>query len=295
MTKILYLLFIKPISLLPFRALYILSDFLYLILYKVIGYRTKVVRQNLTSSFTDLSKEEIKDIESKFYHHLCDIICESLKVFNVKEEDLFERCVYNDLDLINKYKDRNLCILGGHYNNWEYAGTVSSKYANREIGALYTKLSNQFFNSRITRSRERFGLKMIDKNLAKEYFNSENNKPIGIIFGADQSPTYSKNVVWADFLGQDTALYFGPEKYSRENDMVVIYTQIIKKKRGFYECNFKLISDDVSKTEHGEILEKYTRLLEKDIKNEPQYWLWTHKRWKREKKEGEELLKSTVL
>ncbi|KXX67388.1 hypothetical protein AVL50_27210 [Flammeovirga sp. SJP92] len=269
------------------------SDFLYFIIYKVLKYRTSVVRKNLKNSFPDKSKEELKHIESEFYKHLCDIICESFKVFNISREDMFERCVYNDLDLIDKYKDRNLCIIGTHYNNYEYAATTATGSTGRQVSCLFSRLSNEFFNKRITESRSQFGLQMIQKDHAKEYFGKKSDEPFCLIFGADQSPTFSKNVIWMEFLNQETACFFGPEKYAKEHDMVVIFTKINRVKRGYYELNFELVTDTPLLEPHGEITERHNRLLEKEIMKKPQFWLWTHKRWKRERKPDEVVMKTT--
>ncbi|NME70959.1 lysophospholipid acyltransferase family protein [Flammeovirga aprica] len=293
MTKLIYNIFILPITLLPFRLLYIFSDVLYFIFYKLLRYRTSVVSENLRNSFPEKSKAELKHIESEFYKHLCDIICESFKVFNIKREEIFERCVYEDLDLIEKYKDRNICIVGGHYNNYEYAATTATGWAGREVSCLFSKLSNEFFNNRIAESRSQFGLQMIQKDYAKEFFSKKHEKPFGLIFGADQSPTYSKNVIWMNFLNQETACFFGPEKYAKENDMVVIYTRITKTKRGYYKVNFELVTDKPLLEPHGEITVKHNRILEKDIIKNPQYWLWTHKRWKRTRRPEEVIMETT--
>lgn len=293
-TRIIYTIFILPITLLPFKLLYLISDFLYFMLYKVLGYRTKVVRQNLKQSFPEKSEKELREIEKGFYRHLSDLICESFKVFNISKEELFKRCVYEDLHLTEKYRDRNLCIVGPHYNNFEYAATTASGYSGRTISALFSRLSNQFFNNRITQSRSQFGLQMIPKDEAKAFFNKKHDKPIGLIFGADQSPTHSKNVIWIDFLNQETACFFGPEKYAKEHNMVVIFTRITKVKRGHYVLNFEVVTDDPNSLPHGEITERHNRILEREIRKDPQYWLWTHKRWKRERKADEKVMPSSI-
>ncbi|MBB6462839.1 lysophospholipid acyltransferase family protein [Flammeovirga kamogawensis] len=295
LTKLFYRVFIYPITILPFSILYKISDFLYLILYKLIGYRVKTVRSNLKGSFPNKSNEELREIEQEFYKHLCDLIIESFKVFNIKEEELLERCVYKDLDLLNKYKDRNLCIIGPHYNNFEYAATTATVSVGRTISCLFSKLSNDFFNQKITASRSQFGLNMIQKDFAADYFSKEHKEPFGLIFGADQSPTYSKNVIWIEFLNRETACFYGPEKYSKEHDMVVIFTKITKVKRGYYELNFELVTDTPSKEPHGFITERHNRILESEILKKPQYWLWAHKRWKRKKQENEEIIPSSSI
>ncbi|OHX68398.1 hypothetical protein NH26_00995 [Flammeovirga pacifica] len=289
-TKILYTLFIKPITLLPFKILYLFSDFLYLVLYRLLGYRVSVVRSNLKNSFPEKTDKEIKDIEKKFYAHLCDLIVESFKVYSITEKEFFEHIEYDDNGLIDKYKDRHICVIGTHFNNFEFAATSATRAVGRTVHALYSKLSNDFFNTKMKESRSQFGTEFIEKHDAKAFFAEKHDNPIAVIFGADQSPTYSKNVIWTEFLNQETACFFGPEKFAKELDMVVIFTKTIKVKRGYYKLTFDVVTEDPLNEEHGAITERHNRYLEKVIQENPQYWLWTHKRWKRKRNEDEVVL-----
>ncbi|MBB3700884.1 lysophospholipid acyltransferase family protein [Flammeovirga yaeyamensis] len=289
-TKIIYGIFIKPITLLPFSILFKISDFLYFVLYRILKYRTSVVRTNLKNSFPEKSHDEIIEIEKEFYVHLCDLIVESFKVYSIKEDEFFQHIEYDDNGLIDKYKDRNLCVIGTHFNNFEFAATSATKAVGREVHALFSKLSNDFFNKRMKESRSQFGTVFIEKNEAKEFFSEKHEKPFAVIFGADQSPTYSKNVIWTDFLNQETACFFGPEKYAKEHNMVVIFTKTIKVKRGYYKLTFDVVTEDPLNEPHGAITERHNRFLEKVIQENPPYWLWTHKRWKRKRNENEEVL-----
>src|SRR6188474_2358338 len=160
---LLYYLFIIPVSLLPFRVLYVVSDFLYLVLYKVFAYRTKVVQMNLRNSFPEKSAEELKKIEEQFYHHLCDVIVETFKSFTISSKEVLKRMVCLNPELPNHYfeQGRSVLLAGGHYNNWEWIATALNQQIKHTAAALYTPLSNKFFEKRMRRTRGKFGLKMI--------------------------------------------------------------------------------------------------------------------------------------
>jgi KDO2-lipid IV(A) lauroyltransferase len=284
MSALLYYLVLKPLSLLPFWVLYRISDFLYLILYKILGYRVKVVTTNLKNSFPEKSSEEIADIRNKFYHHLCDIIVESIKLFSISEKEVKKRIRFVNPEVTNAYfeKGQSLMIVGGHCNNWEYSVT-GGLYVSHEMVAIYSPLSNNFFEKKMNESRSRFGIRLLKTKDAKTFFETGPETPSMMIFGSDQSPSSSSKAYWTRFLNQDTAVSYGLEKYAKQLNYPVIFTEISKVKRGYYEFSFELIEDNPSKTSYGEISEKHVRRLEKQIIETPEYWLWSHKRWKREK------------
>jgi KDO2-lipid IV(A) lauroyltransferase len=287
MSAILYYLIIKPLSLLPFRVLYWLSDFLYLILYKVFGYRTSVVNANLTNSFPEKSPEEIKEIQDKFYHHLCDLIVESVKLFSISEKEILKRIKFVNPEVTNAYFDKgqNLMIVGGHSGNWEYT-IAGNLVVSHQIVALYSPLSNKFFEKKMKESRSRFGTSLLSTKDAKAFFKAGPETLSMMIFGSDQSPSSSTKAYWTRFLNQDTAVSYGLEKYAKQYKYPVFYAGIRKIKRGCYEFSFELIEENPASTTYGEITEKHVRILENQILAQPEYWLWTHKRWKREKPEG---------
>ena len=288
-SKILFYLVILPISKLPFWMLYLLSDFLYLVLYKVIGYRTKVVRQNLSNSFPDKSEKEIISLEGKFYSHLCDLVVESLKAFSISLEDAKLRMKDRNIEVVNQYynQDRQVVLVGGHYGNWElFAITIGATTEHKTL-ALYTPLKNQFINEKITKSRSKYGLEMLPIKEIKDKLNDINSDLYSIIFGADQSPRKSQRAYWVNFLNQETGVQFGTEKFAKEFDAVVIFTNIYKVKRGYYELQYDVITEQPNKEELGYISKTHTQMLEKVIQQQPEYWLWSHKRWKHKRPEGE--------
>lgn len=289
MTKILYYLIIKPISLLPWTVLYLLSDFIYLLLYKVLRYRISIVDQNLSNSFPEKSSQEIRDLRRNFYHHFCDIIVESLKIFSISGEDAKNRFVVKNPEILKPYFDqgRSVLIAGGHYNNWEMLAVGIDSYIEHQSVAIYHKLRNEFMNNKALESRGRYGLKMIARQEVKDYF-AQTKDLTATIFGADQSPSIAKKVYWMQFLNQETAVMYGVEKFAKEKNSPVIFGGIQKVKRGHYEFTMEVLIDDPSKAEYGEITEAHVKRLEQQIVADPQYWLWTHKRWKRKRASEEQ-------
>ena len=281
-SRLLYYLVILPLSSLPFWILYRISDFMYLILYQVIGYRRKVVQQNLRNSFPEKSSEEIIKIEKGFYSHLCDLIVESLKAFTISEKQATKRFTCKNEEMVDAFYDkgRSIVLVGGHYGNWElYAVTVCQQIKHRPL-ALFTPLKNTFFNEKILRSRSKFGLEMLPIQSIKKRMAEVNKVPTAVIFAADQSPRKSQRAYWMEFLNQDTGVQFGTEKFAKDYNLPVIFGNIHKLKRGYYEIRYSLITDNPTGTAYGEITEAHTRMLEREIQKEPQYWLWSHKRWK---------------
>ena len=247
-----------------------------------------VVKQNLTNSFPDKSPKEIKALQNQFYRHFCDIMLESFKIFSISKKDALERFKVLNPEILKPYFDqgRSVIIAGGHYNNWEMLAVGLDSYIDHQSVAIYHRLGNKFMNGKALQSRERYGLKMISRQEVKDYFAQE-NELTATVFGADQSPSIAKKVYWMEFLNQETAVMFGVEKFALEKNSPVIFGGIDKVKRGHYEFTMEVLIDDPSKCTHGEITEAHTKRLEKQILADPQYWLWSHKRWKRKRKVGE--------
>ena len=280
-SRILYYIFIVPISLLPYSILYFFSDILYFIIYKIIKYRKNVVYTNLKNSFPEKSTKEVKEIMRKFYHHFCDVIVESCKGFTISEKELSKRVNIKNPELSNFYakNDQNIIFIAGHYNNWEICAQACPIYSKHQCIGIYKPLKEKFLNDKINLSRSKYGLRLISMLQVKKYFKEE-NYPKAIIFSTDQNPAIVKNAYWLDFLNQDTAVLFGAEKYAVEYNCPVIYASINKVKRGFYEVEYSLVTDNPKEKKYGDITKDFTKRLENDIINQPQYWLWSHKRWK---------------
>jgi KDO2-lipid IV(A) lauroyltransferase len=240
---------------------------------------------NLMNSFPEKSPEELLKIESMFYLHLCDVIVETFKSFTISEKEIQKRMVLINPELPDKYfaEGRSLLLAGGHYNNWEWIATSLHQQIQHTAAALYTPLSNTFFEQKMQSTRGRFGLKMIPTKNASAFFEAYKNQLTATVFGIDQSPRHPSRCHWMHFLNQDTGVMFGLEKYARELDCPVLFSNITKVKRGYYSLRFSLLTDQPRNESNGMIVEKATQLLEQQIISLPQYWLWTHKRWKHKK------------
>jgi KDO2-lipid IV(A) lauroyltransferase len=253
--------------------------------YYVLGYRKKVIVGNIQRSFPNKSEKEQKEIVRKFYKHFCDLILESIKTFTISEKQVQKRVVCKNPEGIDKYfnQKRSVIIAGGHYNNWElFAVAVDSQIKHKAIG-IYKPLTNKYFDNILRKTRSKYGLYMISTRDVKKVFEEEKNNLTATIFAIDQSPSNPDKAYWTTFLNQDTGVLYGTEKYAKDYNQVVVYGRINKEKRGHYSYEFFDVTETPATTAHGEITEKITRMLETDINNQPEFWLWSHKRWKHKK------------
>lgn len=285
MSKLLYYLVIKPLSWLPLPMLYVFSNFLYLVIFKLVGYRKKVVYQNLRNSFPDKPQDWIDHQASAFYHHLCDLVVESVKLFNVSKEEALRRFEVENPEIVNKFYEqgRSIIAVGGHYNNWEWLAVALSPQISHPSYGIYSPLKNEFFNRKMKESRSVFGLNLISTKEVNQFYADPKNHPSLVLFGADQSPTHSKKVYWTKFLNQETAVMLGTERFAKKYNIPVVFCTIHKTKRGHYTFKMEVLFDEPKQTVAGEITEAHTRKLEEQILEDPAYWLWSHKRWKRKR------------
>jgi KDO2-lipid IV(A) lauroyltransferase len=279
---ILYYIFLLPLSYLPFGVLYVLSDVVNFILFRIIGYRKKVIYGNLKNSFPNKSDKEISTIAKQFQSHFCDLLVESIKIFSISKKQAFERLKCTNTELLQHYykQGKHVVLVGGHYNNWELYAVALKDHLPHETMAIYKPLSNTFFDKKMRQTRSKYGLTLISMKLTKKYFEEVTSTPRAIIFASDQSPSNPKKAHWMMFLNQETGVQFGVEKYAKEFNWPVIYGELHKVKRGHYEISYQLICENPSELPHGKITELHTQALEKAILKAPQYWLWSHRRWK---------------
>lgn len=288
-SKILYYLFLKPLSLLPLAVLHCLSDALFLLFWYVVPYRKKVVLQNLRNSFPNKSIKEIETLAKDFYAHLCDIIVESVKLFSISKEELLKRFTFPDPSLVNGFFDQNksVVMVGAHVNNWEFLAVLCPVIFKHLPLGIYNPLENKFFNQKFMESRSRYGTNLVSTKEVFARMSEPFERPVAVFFGSDQSPTYSKNIIWTTFLNQETAVPTGAEIMAKRYDMPVIFGAIHKIKRGYYYFSTELIAENPTGMPDGEISKAFTKAFEKQIIENPSQWLWTHKRWKRKRKENE--------
>lgn len=247
------------------------------------GYRKKVVLGNLRNSFPTKSADEIKGMADEFYRFFFDLMVETIRLFSMPKAELLERCIVNDIDVFDRFaqKGQQVIIAGGHYCNWELAA-MSICYQIPHTGvAIYHPLKNKFLNDKLQQSRSRFGMEMVPTRDVKNFYAENHQRTIATIFGTDQAPSNERNAYWTMFLNQETPIFWGTERYAKQYNCPVIFLKVTRLKRGYLKVNAELVCTDPQAMLEGEITEAHTRILEKIIQERPEYWLWTHRRWKR--------------
>ncbi len=287
MNRIFYHLLIRPLSLLPLSLLYPFSTGIYYLIYYLLGYRRKVVEHNIRNSFPDYPAEEVTRVAKLFYRHLCDLVVESIRMFGMSEAEAIRRCRVRNPEIMDQFFDqhKNVVIVGSHYGNWEITSISFPSQFKHQISSIFSKLKNAYFTRKITNSRERYGSELITKDKLPQYFELARPRPVALGFIADQSPNYNKNknLYWTTFLNQETVTAPGAERYAQKYNLPVVYVQILKQRRGYYEIELELVTDDPRSLAPGEITDLHLRCLERLIVREPQYWLWSHRRWKHQR------------
>ena len=275
------------VSILPFWVLYILSDFIYLLIYYVIGYRKKVVYENLQKSFPNKSKEEIHVIAEKFYRYFPDLIVESIKMRSITSKQVLDRIELINLNIIENYFKQGKAVIGvtAHYGNWELGIHRMSLMTKEPKLIIYKPLNNKIFNEVFNAMRMRFGATMVPMKQILRHLVKLRGVPNMSIFVADQTPLYQDSDYFLEFLNQETLVYTGVERIAKMNNSPIVFCEIRRKpQRGKYYCRFTTLVEDPSSYEPYEITKMHNAFTEKIIQEEPQYWLWTHRRWKRKRR-----------
>ncbi|MBS1490626.1 MAG: lysophospholipid acyltransferase family protein [Bacteroidetes bacterium] len=268
------------IAMLPFSLLYRLSDLLYFFL-RLSGYRRKVVYDNLKNSFPEKTEQEIQHLCNEFFKYLCDLILETLKTLRMTARESKERCVFHTpqwLDTMYGQK-QSFIIVMGHYGNWEWAGPSFTLNTPYQLTVIYRPLTNLYFDKMMIRMRTRFGTQITPVNQTLRHMVAHRNSTSATAFIADQAAS-TANSYWTTFLHQDTAVFNGPEKLAVKFNYPVVYINIQRVKRGYYSVTPELLFTNPAETKENEILETFTKRLEKDIIHDPAIWLWSHRRWK---------------
>jgi KDO2-lipid IV(A) lauroyltransferase len=274
--------FLYLISLLPFPLLYILSDFLYLVLYYIISYRRKVTSDNLFNAFPEKSFDERKQIEKKYYRFLADMIIESIKMLSISEESLKKRFKYFNVSEIFRHFENGKSVIGvtGHYGNWEWASQAISLELDEPVLVVYKPLVNKNFEKLINNMRSRFGSVMVAMNNTFRKVIEFRQKRHLIVLVGDQTPSGEELQYFTTFLNQPTAVFLGIEKIAKLNDYAIVYCTFKRVQRGYYEGHNETLVENAKNTAEYEITEMHTRKLEKVIREKPEFWLWSHRRWK---------------
>ena len=279
--------FIYLIAFLPFKLLYLFSDLLYVFLYKVFSYRVNVVRDNLSNSFPEKSSQELKEIEKKFYHYLCDLILESLKTLTISPASVLKHVDFKNQAVFEKYAKvgKSVIIVMGHHGNWELAGArfavenKGNEVTNHQLFIIYHALKNKQFDGLVYLMRTRLGNKLYAMKDTIRGMIKDRDQLTATAFIADQTPS-PKGAYWTTFLNQETPVFTGTAKISKKLVYPIVYVSVSRPQRGKYIVSAEVLVEDPSVLSEDQISELHTRRLEQDINKEPHIWLWSHKRWK---------------
>jgi KDO2-lipid IV(A) lauroyltransferase len=271
--------------LLPFSIIYRLSDALAWLLYRVVKYRRKVVEEQLLRAFPDKNAAELQQIAQRSYQNLADIILESFKGFNLNADELRQRYVFKNTELIDHYyqQKQTIILTAAHFANWEWGVLTAPLWVKFTPVGVYKPLSNKYIEAYTAHNRSRFGMELAKTSETSLTIEKNKNRLTAIVMVADQNPSSMAKSHWMRFLNQDTACLIGPEKHARANNYPVVLIDIQRQKRGYYEVTFKPLFEQSASTQPNEITEQIMHEFEKIITAKPQDWLWTHKRWKKKR------------
>jgi KDO2-lipid IV(A) lauroyltransferase len=272
---------LKLLSYLPLNVLYILSDGLFLILFHITKYRRTVVAENLKNAFPEKDITERNQITIQYYRYLCDLIIESVKMISISKAEAMERFKFVNPELLEEYFAQNKSVIAaaGHYGNWEMASNVGLT-TDKNTLVVYKPLTNQIFERFLKKVRSRFNAKMVPMKTSFREILSYRKEPTISILISDQTPVQSDAHCFTTFLNQPTAVFLGIEKLAKSYNYPIVFCDVKVIKRGHYTCKFVPLVDEPKSTAEYEITEAHVRYLEKMIQKEPQYWIWSHKRWK---------------
>ncbi|TXD73658.1 lysophospholipid acyltransferase family protein [Aequorivita antarctica] len=291
MQRLLYIL-VYPIlwllSKLPMGILYFKSSALYFLVYYVVGYRKKVVKDNLALVFPEKTQEERNRIARQFFKHLCDIIFETIKSFTISEKEIRKRFVVTNVEILDKYyqENRSILLMAGHYGNWEWSG-ILNKLMQHQAHAVYKPLDSKQFDALVKKTREHFGGIIVS-----------NKKIVGVLFRkwkkgvktltyilSDQTPKLGAFKHRDTFMGIDVPMFTGTEELAKKLDFAVLYLKVEKVKRGYYMATFVPLADNPKEYPDFQVTRMFFDALENQIREKPEYYLWSHKRWKLRKRD----------
>lgn len=274
------------ISILPFRLLYFVSDCIYVLVYYIIGYRKKVVRQNLALALPHLSEKERLIVEKKSYHHLVDGFMEMIKTMTISEKEMRKRFTITNMDLYQEYeaKDKSIIAMSGHYSSYEWL-IIMNKYSKFKGYGVYKRIKNRYFDNLVRKIRSKFEATLIDTTETTPTILANHKNGIKSLYGfiADQNPKVWKAHHWTKFMGIDVPVHTGAEMLAKRLGMNVLFLKGEKLGRGRYQMTFVPMVENTKEVPDYEITDMFFRMLEEQILDKPEYYLWTHKRWKHTK------------
>jgi KDO2-lipid IV(A) lauroyltransferase len=282
---------LKLMARLPFWLIYMMADIFYFFVYSVVGYRKKVVLTNLRNAFPEKTDIETRKIAKKYYHHFSDLMLESIKMSHMSANDFKKRMIIQNPELVNQFYDKgkSVVVLTMHYNNWEWSCSFPLHQKHTILG-VYKQLHNLKFDEFINRNRACMGAELVqNKNILRRIIKAENqNEPVFVWLAGDQTPHLEQNF-WFTFLNQEALFYPGPAVISKKFDLPVFFQKIEKTGRGKYKTTFELLFENPNLFSEAEIIRTYIEHMEKVIQEKPEYYLWSHRRWKHKRPAGIEL------
>lgn len=277
------------ISILPFPLLYLFSNFVYVIVYYIVGYRKSTVRENLAIAFPEMSAKQRLAIEKKSYRHLCDMFLEMIKTMTISESEMDKRFKFTNLEVYTNLEKegKSIALMCAHYASYEWVISMN-KFITFNGYAIYKRIANPHFDKLVRDIRSKFKAYLITTKDTIPAIQENESKDIHGVYGfaSDQSPKASKAYHWGTFMNIKTPVHTGAEMLAKKFDMNVIFLKVKKVKRGYYEATFEILSKDAAKVPNYEITDRFLQLVEKQIHEAPEYYLWTHKRWKHKVEEG---------
>ena len=272
----------------PFWLIYIWADFFFVISYYLFGYRKKTVIRNLKNSFPEKTDAEIKHITIAFYRHFSDIVVETLKAFQISESSLKRRFTYKNPEVMDKLYDqgKSVALLSGHYGNWEWS-CMLPKIIKHQVNVIYRPIQDETFDRYMKKVRSRFGMYLMPARISgRTMLELEKTGKLSATYYLTDQTALKDTDYWITFLNQETPVFPGAEKVASKFKQAVVFMDIQKVKRGFYEVEFTKLFDDASTTQEFEVTKAHTRFLEEIIRKRPELWLWSHKRWKHTRPEN---------
>lgn len=278
--------FLWIISKLPFRLFYWFSDCIYILVYYIIGYRKKIVRNNILIALPHVSEEKRLVIEKKFYHHMCDMFLEMIKTMSISSEEMKERFKITNIELLKEYEQKNksIILLAAHYASWEWLLSINESTSFKCYG-VYKKVNNKYFDAKVRAIRSKFKSILVTTDNTIALINDNEKNGIMSLYGlaSDQSPQVHKTFHWQQFMGITVPVHTGAEMLAKRYDLEVVFAKVKKVKRGFYEATFVPIANHPKSIPDYEITDAYLKEVEQQILEAPEFYFWTHKRWKHRK------------
>jgi KDO2-lipid IV(A) lauroyltransferase len=257
------------ISILPFPLFYWFSDFIYVIVYYIIGYRKKTVKENLALAFPNLSDQDRLEIEKKSYRHLCDMFLEMIKTMTISAAEMNKRFVVTNIELVKEFEDKgkSTVLLASHYASWEWLLTINE---------------NKYFDKLIRDIRSKYNAELVETKDTIPLMAENQKNGVLSMYGlaSDQSPKLNRAFHWDKFMGVEVPVHTGAEMLAKKYDLNVLFVKVKKVKRGFYEATFIPITENPRSIPDFGITIQYLKEVEKQIEEAPEFYFWTHKRWK---------------